>query len=228
MLSSMPRVKVLELSRILGVPEFHPDHGRLEPIPVHGFVIQHPDGHIVVDTGIGLGNEFIDQLYQHESVGLVHELHRLGIDERDVRLIVNSHLHFDHCGQNHALAAPICAQSAEVEAAAAKFYTVPEWADIPPERDRTVAGDAEIADGVRVLWTPGHTPGHQSVVITAEGETIVIGAQCIYRLDEWIDGVADHNLFEPTWRAAADDSLNRLRSLQPSRVFLSHDVAVGR
>jgi glyoxylase-like metal-dependent hydrolase (beta-lactamase superfamily II) len=106
---AMPRIDVLELSRILAVPDFHPDHGNPEPIPVYGFAIHHSDGIIVVDTGIGLDNAFIDKLYRHESVGLVDELHRHGIDERDVALIVNSHLHFDHCGQNHPRRSDMCA-----------------------------------------------------------------------------------------------------------------------
>jgi N-acyl homoserine lactone hydrolase len=226
MLAAMPRIDVLELSRVVAVPSFHPSYGELDPFPVYGFVIHHSDGLIVVDTGIGLDNAFIDELYHHESVGLIGELHRHGIDERDVALIVNSHLHFDHCGQNHALAAPICAQAAEVEAAMAPHYTVPEWAAIPPSRDRVVDGDAVIADGVRVLHTPGHTPGHQAVVITAAHETVVIAAQCIYRSREWTGGVEDHNVHGHDWRTAADDSLARLLALRPSRVLLSHDAPI--
>jgi N-acyl homoserine lactone hydrolase len=226
-LSVMPRIDVLELSRILAVPDFHPDYGNPEPIPVYGFAIHHPDGVIVVDTGIGFGNAFIDELYHHESIGLVDELNRHGIDERDVTLIVNSHLHFDHCGQNHALAAPICAQAAEIEAAAAPFYTDPEWAAIPPSRDRTATGDAQLASGVRALWTPGHTPGHQAVVITAADATVLVAAQCIYRVREWAGGVEDHNVHGPEWRAAAADSLARLQALKPSRVLLSHDAALS-
>jgi N-acyl homoserine lactone hydrolase len=230
------RIDTLELSRIVGVPEFHPDHVGFKPIPVYGFAIHHPDGVIVVDTGIGLDSRHIDKLYQHDSVGLVGELHRHGIDERDVALIVNSHLHFDHCGQNHAIAAPICAQTAEVEAAAGPFYTVPDWATIPAARDRTVSGDTELAPGVRALWTPGHTPGHQSVVIEGRDGTTVIAAQCIYRAREWSSGVEDHNVHEShlpgpldaSWRTAAVDSLARLRALRPRRVFLSHDAPITR
>lgn len=47
-------------------------------------------------------------------------------------------------------------------------------------------GDADLCDGVRVLLTPGHTPGHQAVVINSLGETLVIAAQCIFRRDAWI------------------------------------------
>ena len=105
-LVTMPRIDVLRLARVNGVPEFHPEHHTFVPFPVHAFVIHHPDGAIVVDTGIGYGNEFIDARYPHDSVSLVDELNRCGVAERDVQLIVNSHLHFDHCGQNHALECP--------------------------------------------------------------------------------------------------------------------------
>lgn len=95
-------VVALDLARVLSVPEFHPEHATFQPFPVHAFAIRHPDGVIVVDTGIGFGNEHIQLLYPHEARSLVAELNRSGIDERDVRLIVNSHLHFDHCGQNNS------------------------------------------------------------------------------------------------------------------------------
>ncbi len=127
-LVSLPRIDVLSLARITAVPEFHPEHDTFSSFPVHGFVVHHPDGAIVVDTGIGVGNSVIDGLYPHESASLVEELHRCGVDERDVQLIVNSHLHFDHCGQNNALACPVMVQEAEVTAAHQPHYTVDEWA----------------------------------------------------------------------------------------------------
>jgi N-acyl homoserine lactone hydrolase len=219
-----PYVEALRLSHITAVPDFHPEFADFSGCDVFGFVIHHRDGPIVVDTGIGLDNEFINALYQHESVALVDALHGCGVDERDVQCIVNSHLHFDHCGQNHALSAPIVVQQAEVNAAQTEFYTVPQWADIPSARARIVDGDRDIADGVRVLWTPGHTPGHQSVTVDTEAGLVVIAAQCIYGTSGWVSGVEDNNLHDSSWRAAADDSLGRLRSLHPLRVLLSHDT----
>ncbi len=229
-LAKIPRVDILHLSRITAVPEFHPEHGTFAPFPVYGFVIHHPDGPIVVDTGIGR-HAGIDALYGHESVDLIAELHRFAVDERDVQLIVNSHLHFDHCGQNHSLDAPITVQRAELEAAQAPFYTVPEWAVVEPSRSRVIDGDVEVAPGITAMLTPGHTPGHQAIVITACNETVVIAAQCIFRATEWSTGVEANNLHDLTWRLAALESVGRLRALRPRRVFLSHDstlsLAVG-
>jgi N-acyl homoserine lactone hydrolase len=222
----MPSIDVLTLARITAVPEFHPERDSFRPFPVHGFLVHHPDGPIVVDTGIGVGNSVIDSLYPHESVSLVEELHRHGVDERDVQLIVNSHLHFDHCGQNHALTCPVMAQEAELAAAHQPHYTVDEWAAVPAQRLRMVDGDVHVCDGVRVILTPGHTPGHQAVVIGATDEVVVIAAQCIFRREAWLGQVESANLHGPEWQADAVRSVARLRALRPTRVFLSHDAAI--
>jgi N-acyl homoserine lactone hydrolase len=228
-LASLPRIDVLELSRLISLPESHPEHSTFEPFPVYGFLIHHPDGPIVVDTGIGFGNQHIDALYGHESQDLIAEINRCGVDERDVACIVNSHLHFDHCGQNSKLRAPIVVQRAEVRAAEGEFYTVPEWASIPEERSRVVDGDAAVAAGVSVFLTPGHTAGHQAVVVRSSGGVVLIAAQCLFRASAWTDlpdGVESKNLHDDTWHEAAAESIARLRHLHPDRVLLSHDVAI--
>jgi N-acyl homoserine lactone hydrolase len=226
-LVTMPRIDVLTLARVDGVPTFHPEHGTFTPFPVHGFVIHHPDGPIVVDTGVGHGNDLIDSLYEHHSMSLIDELHRVGIDERDVQLIVNSHLHFDHCGQNHSLGCPIAVQAAELEAARQPLYTVDDWAVIPTPRARVLDGDADLCDGVRVLLTPGHTPGHQAVVIDSVDETVLIAAQCIFRRNAWDGEIETANLHAPEWQDQAAESVARLRALNPDHVLLSHDRAIA-
>ncbi len=154
-LATVPRIDVLELAHVDAVPEFHPEYGTFSPFPVHAFVIHHPDGPLLVDTGIGYGNDFIDSLYPHQSRSIVAELNRCGVDERDVQLIINSHLHFDHCGQNHALSCPVAVQGAELEAAREPGYTVDDWATVPEHRSRVLSGDTDICTGVEALLTPG-------------------------------------------------------------------------
>jgi N-acyl homoserine lactone hydrolase len=148
------------------------------------------------------------------------------VDERDVQLIVNSHLHFDHCGQNHSLTCPIAVQDAELQAARLPRYTIDEWAVIPAHRARVLDGDTDVCDGVRVLLTPGHTPGHQAVVISSFDATLVIAAQCIFRRDAWDGEIEMANLHGHEWRDQAADSVARLRALKPDRVPLSHDMAI--
>ncbi len=55
---------------------------------------------VLIDTGIGEGNSYIDHKFNPRRVSLVEELARFGLQTSDVDLVVNSHLHFDHCGNN--------------------------------------------------------------------------------------------------------------------------------
>ena len=226
-LSKLPQVDRLLLAAVTSVPEWHPEHGTFEPFPVHGWVIRHPDGTILVDTGVGLGNGLIDEWYKPRVTSLSAALGTVGLALSDIAAVVVSHLHFDHCGQQGTLAAPTYVQADEVEAAQAPGYTVPDWAAVPMDRLRLVHGDQDITEGVRLLSTPGHTPGHQSVVIEAGDERVVIAAQCAYRSEELRSGQpAASNLHDETWLDAAHDSLQRLRSLVPFTAHLSHDPEI--
>lgn len=225
-LATMPVIDVMRLALVTSVPESHPEHATFAAFPVYGFLIHHPDGAIVVDTGIGHGHDLINSLYSHESTRLIDEIHRYGVDERDVRLVANSHLHFDHCGQNRDLTCPIAVQRAEIDAAQEPFYTVPEWAHVPANRALLLDGDSELATGVTALLTPGHTPGHQAIVIRTRDEVVIIAAQCVFRRGAWDSEPELSNLHGDSWQQAAADSLRRLRALRPSRVLLSHDSPV--
>src|SRR5204862_837446 len=98
------------------------------------------------------------------------------LDPDGVRAIVNSHLHFDHCGQNRAFpGVPIHVQQAELDLALRQGHTIVEWVDFPDARYEAVEGDREIVEGVSVLATPGHTPGHQSVTVrTGDGLVLIV------------------------------------------------------
>ena len=226
---ALPTVQRLTLATVTAVPEWHPEHHDFVPIPVHAWVVRHPDGVILVDTGIGVGNAFIDELYRPEVTRLADALGTIDLAPSDITAVCLSHLHFDHCGQHDALTAPVYVQVDEYEAARVPGYTVPEWATIPDGRRRVVGGDEVIADGIQLVATPGHTPGHQSVVISAGEERIVLAAQCAYRAAEVRTGEpAPANLHDAEWRDAARESLRRVRSLGPATVHLSHDVETVR
>ena len=196
---------------------------------MHAWVVRHPEGAIVVDTGIGSGNSFIDDLYRPAITPMADALTSIGLTPSDVAAVCLSHLHFDHCGQHDAFTAPVYVHASEHAAAQAFGYTVPEWAAIPDHRLRLTVGDEEIVDGIQLLATPGHTPGHQSVVVRGGGECVVLAAQCAYRAVEMRSGEpAASNLHDSESRDIARDSLQRVRSLRPAAVHLSHDTAVVR
>jgi N-acyl homoserine lactone hydrolase len=220
-------IERLTLAVVTAVPEWHPEHATFEPFPVHAWVVRHPDGALLVDTGIGLGNSFIDEMYRPSVTPLADALGSVGLALSDIMAVVLSHLHFDHCGQQDLFDSPVYVQVAEYEAAKTPGYTVPEWAAIPEHRLRLVDGDAQIAVGLRAIATPGHTPGHQSVLIETEGERVLLAAQCAFHADEIRRGepVAS-NLHDDGARERARASLLRVRSFAPVTVELSHDTEV--
>ena len=223
-LSKLPAVDRLTLATVKSVPEWHPEYDTFTPFPVHAWLIRHPDGAILVDTGVGLGNTTIDEWYHPQAIPLATALDTAGLATSEIAAVVLSHLHFDHCGQQSTLSAPTYVQEAEFEAAKVPGYSVPEWAQIPNDRLRFVHGDETIAEGIRLCSTPGHTPGHQSVVIDAGDERVVLAAQCAFRAEELRSGQpVSSNLHNPAWADAARDSLQRLRALAPFIAHLSHD-----
>jgi N-acyl homoserine lactone hydrolase len=190
--------------------------------PVFGYLVLHPAGPILIDTGVGIGSAFIDELYSpvHHDIDEALDRHGVGID--DVATVITSHLHFDHCGQNNRFAkSTILVQRAEVDAATARRYTVPDWA-FPPDIDLTVIdGDHQVAPDVHIIATPGHTPGHQSVFIVGDdGMRTVVCCQATWNVSSF-DAT---NLGDDGWHEATGAaSLNKLHALYPDRVLLSHD-----
>ncbi len=197
-------------------------------MPVYGYCILHPDGPILVDTGVGFGNELIDQLYNPQRERLGDVLWRCGVEASEVVAVVNSHLHFDHCGQNPSLfggPAAFLAQVAEYESVTTdRYYTDASWALAPERQRRAVRGDERLADGVTILATPGHTAGHQSVLVEAGDRRVVIGAQMVWDADELAAEVASSANVDPDpeLRRAAVDSIRRIKALNPDVIHLSH------
>jgi hypothetical protein len=116
-LSTLPQIDRLVLATVTTVPEWHPEYDTFEPFPVHAWLIRHPDGAILVDTGVGVGNEAINEWYQPQTTSLLDALAGVGVVSSDISAVIMSHLHFDHCGQHGAVAAPVYVQASEFEAA---------------------------------------------------------------------------------------------------------------
>jgi glyoxylase-like metal-dependent hydrolase (beta-lactamase superfamily II) len=169
-------------------------------------------------------------MYRPTIVPIVDALAEVGVDERDVVAIVNSHLHFDHCGQNRALpSVPVWVQTAEYEMVEVPRFTIADWARLPDDRRRTIDGDVELAAGVRIIATPGHTPGHQSLLIDDERGRTVIAGQCCYTCGEFVERALDpDDVHDESWYDTGIESIARLHRLEPDAVHFSHDRAVFR
>jgi N-acyl homoserine lactone hydrolase len=204
--------------------------GALNDIPVHGFVIKHPTaGAILVDTGVGWPTELVKE-WKVVNRRAADVLAEHDLSPADVRIVINSHLHVDHCGQNAVFKhAPFYIQRSELERSRREKDDVSEWFDFAGARFELIDGDSEIVEGVRVVATPGHTVGHQSIIVdTPDGGAVMIG-DAAYTADIYRDA---ENADLAKWRGqysdreAWSDSLHRLHDMQPHAVHFCHDTKV--
>ena len=133
-----------------------------EKVVVCGYPIDHSDGLILLDTGIAEGHEEVEDLYHPVRRPLDDALATAGVTTDDVRIVVNRHLHPDHCGGNPRFPdRPIFAQQVECDAAHRdEDYPIVGLYDFADARYELRGGEANVAKGIRVVPTPGHTPGH--------------------------------------------------------------------
>jgi glyoxylase-like metal-dependent hydrolase (beta-lactamase superfamily II) len=215
-------IRVAELE----LPETHPEGpGSCE---VFAFLVRDGDTRFLVDTGVGEGNTVIETLYKPRRSDLVAALGRLGVEPRALSALVNSHLHFDHCGNNRQFpGVPIFVQEEEYDAASAAHYTVPGWVHFAGAAYRRVRGRRRLSPRVELIPSPGHTPGHQSVLVeTARGTELVV-AQAAYSAAEFASFGSRASAGRPdAWSPEVYvESLAHLHALQPVRAFFSHDSA---
>lgn len=193
-------------------------------VGVFAYLVRDAAGVLLIDTGVGFGNKYVDRTFEPDRTDLPEALMRFGVKTTDVTTIVNSHLHFDHCGGNHLFPnANVFVQARELTIARTTQHTVREWFDYEGARITAVSGDTEVKPGITLLHSPGHTPGHQSVLIETEKGRVLIAAQAAYTADEYRRGG------DPESQAhdgLGDDylrSITRLKSLAAAEVYFSHD-----
>ena len=133
--------------------------------------IEHPDGLVLVDTGMIDSTPELDAEWQTTPHPLPDEL------VKRVAMVVNTHLHFDHCGGNRLFPGiPIHVQRVELaDALTENDYTIREWVDFPDATYVEHDGEAEILPGVRLVPAPGETRGHQIVVVETDEGPVVLG-----------------------------------------------------
>jgi glyoxylase-like metal-dependent hydrolase (beta-lactamase superfamily II) len=220
-------VKIEQL--LLGNVSLPPQHPRAgDDYPIYGYLIRHPSGLVLVDTGVGPGHRQLDELFRPDDVPLEDALASAGATIGDVAMVINTHLHFDHVGRNARFPGiPMAAQVAERRAAQEPGYTVREWIEFPGADWQLVDGRAEILPGIEVLPTRSHTPGHQAVVVTAADSVEVIAGQALQNRDEFEAGESLEDL--PRTGPDSFESVARsIKELHPAAVWFSHDIAPWR
>src|SRR3954451_23651389 len=140
-------------------------------MPVYVHVIDHPDARVLVDTGMTELHPLVADMDPRLDPLSEQDFDLAGID-----MVVNTHLHFDHCGGNRLFAGKrIYVQRRELDDARSQDdYTIAEWVDAPGVEYVPVDGELELLPGVRLVPAPGHTPGTQVVVVETESRPIAI------------------------------------------------------
>jgi len=192
--------------------------------PVHGFVVSFPGGAALVDTGVG-GPEHWLSSWRVVNRSVADALDELGMTPGDIGLVINTHLHFDHCGQNAVFKhAPFYVQRAELTRARTESPELTGWFDFMNARFELLDGDAEVLPGLRVIATPGHTAGHQSVLVeSADGRSDVLIGDAAYQPRQYLDPLSDdlpsgQASDVRAWRA----SVAKIMSAEPDRVHFCH------
>ncbi len=205
------------------LPASHPQGpGRC---PIQGFLVQDDDFMLLVDTGMGIDSALLNNRYQPKLQDLNTVLTLANIEMRQIDAVVNSHLHFDHCGQNRAFpGVPIYVQATEYEAADAPHYTVTSWLGKGQLDYQMVHGDKQLTARIKLITTPGHTTGHQSVVVSNPAGVVVIACQAVYDRKEYCQHLTGHS-----GKLDTDDpdtymtSVKKLLGYEPKQVYFSHD-----
>jgi N-acyl homoserine lactone hydrolase len=167
-----------------GIMTYQKGYGKRIYLPIYVFYLEGGDQRILVDTGM---EEFMVPPEAKERTGLKimefeEALATVDLKPEDVDIVIQTHLHNDHCENTYKCTnAKVYVQQAELD-----FFKAPHpidhryYSDLLDDSEViTLEGDGEIVPGVRVILTPGHTVGGQSVAVeTHKGTAVITGFCC--------------------------------------------------
>lgn len=204
-------------------------------IPVYSVLVEHDDGLFLFDTGIGM--EHMNAVLpfelpeQTEEQTIPAQLESCGFGLGDVTAVVNSHLHIDHVGGNqlfegtevrHLIHENEVAQARNHAPFEFFGYSDKSW-DYEGANIETFSGDTELAKGLWVYETPGHTVGHCSVLV--EGDSPLLFAMDVaYTADALERGIQPGFHHTPVDGVRSIARVKQLAQERGAQIFLSHDM----
>ncbi|HZK61539.1 MAG TPA: N-acyl homoserine lactonase family protein [Anaerovoracaceae bacterium] len=215
-------------------------YGIKEMIPIYATLLETTEGYILIDTGMntdGIDNpeeiwgerakQLVPCLTKEDNIG--YRLREMGVKESDIKFVINTHMHWDHTGGNNLFPEAVFV----VQKSEYRFSLYPDTAigksymenHYPRNaKYKLVEGDCDLCEGIRLLQTPGHTIGHQSVLLTLQnGNRIIITGDAVYTWDNLEKMIPPGNCFD---YEMAMFSLNKLRTIQEvtgAVIMPSHD-----
>jgi 4-pyridoxolactonase len=216
---------------------WHIDVGTPVRFPVYGVYIDHPEGKFVFDTGYDLEHvkavlpfELPEQSPQQT---LPEQLRLCGTSPDEIDFYVNSHFHFDHVGGNKYLkSATLITSKFEL-----RSLLVPEpferlgYSDVAwYERGRTkvrfVEGDYELAEGLTLFTTPGHTIAHVSLLARPEGRRpMIFTGDAVYTQETLDKEIIGGFHLDPVGSIEAIRRIKEMARQHDAEIFMSHEMA---
>lgn len=204
--------------------------------PVYSVLIEHDEGLFLFDSGFDKGTveEFLpfELPEQTEEQTLLGQLAKCGYGSGDITAVLNSHLHFDHCGgQRHLPDSVTWVDKEEL-----RHALVPESFERLGYADKVfhqldseyhwLEGDAvEPAPGIKLIHTPGHTVGHRSLIVEKEGiPPLFFCADVTYTQESWDKEMIAGFHNDPTANITSLRRVKELAARIEADVFLTHDM----
>ena len=200
------------------------------------YLVRHPDATLLFDTGFPFDEvTTVNEGDDAEPIPtfprpLERLLGEAGTSMDGLDVVANCHLHIDHAGGNFRLPPELPIHVQAVELAEAREETdalVTDALALDRQAYRAVHGEQEILPGIRAVPTPGHTAGHQSLVVeTDDGKVVLLGqgmpsatdfASAVYARGLEAEG-SDQVPPYPDW-------LPHILDFKPVRVLFAHDLA---
>jgi len=230
----------LRMKRSVYVPVAGPQE--LVDLPVMCFLLRHPQGNVLFDTGChptiaatpeerwgGMAKFMVPLHGPRENV--VDELGTVGLGPRDIDVVVNSHLHTDHCGCNAFFTrATFIVHAAEVATARAadasrKGYVAADWQHPMPidalTGQRDVFGDGRIV----LVPVPGHTPGSTGALVALDRSgTFFLASDAVALAEILAHDYQARNNWDQDQALASMAEIRRIRA-HGATVIFGHDLA---
>jgi glyoxylase-like metal-dependent hydrolase (beta-lactamase superfamily II) len=174
------------------IPHFATEEGRLK-MSIHALVVETPTHRIVVDTGLGNDKEGRSvPTWNNRKGPFLETMRETGFAPESIDTVLCTHLHVDHVGWNTTLAGgkwvPTFVNARYLfgkteyehwrdhshEPSQAAVFNDSVKPIVDAGKADLVAGDAGVCDEITVIPTPGHSPGHMSILIKSAGETALL------------------------------------------------------
>lgn len=220
---------------------FDPNVGTKAYNPYFFYLIEHPNGLVLFDSGVhpalrtdprgrlgGAADTFSVEMAEDQDI--VSQLAKKGLRPKDITHVVQSHLHFDHAGGLEFLAhAPVYVQQAELTFARnppiyQRDLFVP--ADFEHDLDwRTLDGDHDLfGDGaIRIISTPGHTAGHQSLLVRLNNRSIFLLADASYLLQKMRDRLLPAVVWSPDAMVKSWERIEKIEREVGAELVCAHE-----